>query len=199
MKFYFIIRIIEIGFGLKEQKYKFKMDRYQIIEEIGKGSYGSVYKIKKIKLQPNEDQDKLYCWKEINYGHLSEKERAQIVSEINCLSKLNHPNIVKYVEKIVQRDDKKIFIVMEYCENGDMAQLIKKCKAEKDFVAEDVIWKIFMQILLALRECHTRAIQGSKILHRDLKPSNVFFDQNNNVKLGDFGLSRIIKCDSTDP
>ena len=67
-------------------------------------------------------------------------------------------NIVKYVEKIVHRDDKKIYIVMEYCENGDMAQLIKKCKAEKDFVAEDVIWKIFMQILLALRECHTRAI-----------------------------------------
>jgi|TARA_B110000285_G_C14581068_1_gene362162 NIMA (never in mitosis gene a)-related kinase 2 len=51
---------------------------------------------------------------------------------------------VKYVEKIVHRDDKKIYIVMEYCENGDMAQLIKKCKAERDFVAEDVIWKIFM-------------------------------------------------------
>jgi hypothetical protein len=49
------------------------MDRYQIIEEIGKGSYGSVHKIKKTAA---EDQDKLYCWKEINYGHLSEKERA---------------------------------------------------------------------------------------------------------------------------
>ena len=117
------------------------------------------------------------------------------MSEINCLSKLNHPNIVRYVEKIVQKEQKKIFIVMEYCENGDMAQLIKKCKAEKDFVAEDVIWKIFMQILLALRECHCRALKGSKILHRDLKPSNIFFDSNNNVKLGDFGLSRIIKCD----
>jgi NIMA (never in mitosis gene a)-related kinase len=87
---------------------------------------------------------------------------------------------------------------MEYCENGDMAQLIKKCKSDKDFVAEDVIWKIFMQILLALRECHYRSIKGSKILHRDLKPSNVFFDNNNNAKLGDFGLSRIIKDDHDD-
>ena len=65
---------------------------------------------------------------------------------------------------------------MEYCENGDMAQLIKKCRAEKDFVAEDVIWKIFMQVLLALGECHTRGANNSVILHRDLKPGNVFFD-----------------------
>lgn len=84
---------------------------------------------------------------------------------------------------------------MEYCENGDMAQLIKKCKNEKDFVAEDVIWKIFMQIILALKECHNHKTLG-KILHRDIKPGNVFFDSNNNVKLGDFGLSRILSAES---
>lgn len=84
---------------------------------------------------------------------------------------------------------------MEYCENGDMAQLIKKCKNEKDYVAEDVIWKIFMQIILALRECHENKECG-KILHRDIKPGNVFFDSSNNVKLGDFGLSRILSDES---
>ena len=85
---------------------------------------------------------------------------------------------------------------MEYCENGDMAQLIKKCRAEKDFVAEDVIWKIFMQVLLALNECHSSKDGTPVILHRDLKPGNLFFDKNNNVKLGDFGLCRILSAES---
>jgi len=71
-----------------------------------------------------------------------------------------------------------------------MSQLIKKCKREKDYIAEDVIWKIFMQIALALNECHHRP--EGKVLHRDLKPGNIFLDANSNVKLGDFGLSRVL-------
>ena len=62
------------------------MDKYTVLQEIGKGSYGAVYKIKK-----NDDtSNKMYCWKEINYGHLSKKEREQIVNEIQCLQSLNH-------------------------------------------------------------------------------------------------------------
>lgn len=63
---------------------------------------------------------------------------------------------------------------MEYCEGGDMGSLLKKCKRDKDYIAEDVIWKIFTQIILALNECHNR--KKCKILHRDLKPANIFLD-----------------------
>ena len=52
-------------------------------------------------------------------------------------------------------------------------------------------WKILAQMTMALFECHRRKKEG-KILHRDLKPGNVFIDSQSNVKLGDFGLSRIM-------
>jgi NIMA (never in mitosis gene a)-related kinase len=87
---------------------------------------------------------------------------------------------------------------MEYCEGGDMARLIRKCRKENDFVSEDVIWKIFTQMLQALAVCHLKDEGNSigKILHRDIKPGNVFFDSTRNVKLGDFGLSRMLSQES---
>ncbi|KAJ3276553.1 Serine/threonine-protein kinase Nek2 [Terramyces sp. JEL0728] len=69
----------------------------------------------------------------------------------------------------------------EYCEGGDLAGIIKRCRKEKQFIPEDVIWNLFAQLALALNECH-----------KDIKPENVFLDKFLNVKLGDFGLSRQI-------
>lgn len=59
---------------------------------------------------------------------------------------------------------------------------------------EDIIWKLFTQLTLALYECHRRP--AGKILHRDIKPGNVFLDAEQNVKLGDFGLAKIMGEDS---
>ena len=125
---------------------------------------------------------------------MAEKEKQQLVAEVNILRELKHPNIVRYYDRIIDKQKAKIYIVMEYCEGGDMGQLIKKCKRNNDYIAEDVIWKIFMQISLALKECHCR-MQG-KVLHRDIKPGNIFLDANTNVKIGDFGLSRVLSDES---
>ena len=80
------------------------MDNYERLQEIGKGkiwkwlnvsegSYGSVYKIKR------KVDGKILVWKELDYGRMSEREKQQVVAEVNSLRQLDHPNIVKYFDK----------------------------------------------------------------------------------------------------
>lgn len=61
---------------------------------------------------------------------MTEKEKLQLVSEVNILRELRHPNIVRYYERYVDKEQSRIYIVMEYCEGGDLASLIKKCRKE---------------------------------------------------------------------
>ena len=65
---------------------------------------------------------------------------------MNILKELNHKHIVKYYDRIIDKTNAKIYIIMEYCEGGDLANIIKRCKTYKDSIAEDVIWRILTQI-----------------------------------------------------
>ena len=159
-------------------------DKYEPISLIGKGNFGSITKIRR------KSDGKILVWKELNYGSMKEKYKHHISSEINILKELHHPNIVKYYDRIIDKENTKIYIIMEYCPGGDISQLIKRCRHSKQYLNEDTIWKIFSQVVSALYACHTN--KSGKILHRDIKPSNVFLDSDNNVKLGDFGLSLML-------
>ena len=164
------------------------MDKYIQICEIGKGNFGSISKIRRIS------DNKILVWKELDYGKMEEKDKHHIVSEVNILRELHHPNIVTYYDRIIDKKNTKIYIIMEYCSGGDIGQLIKRCRRNRELIEEEIIWKIFIQVILALNACHN--FKGGKILHRDIKPSNVFLDNENNVKLGDFGLSKILSNES---
>jgi NIMA (never in mitosis gene a)-related kinase 2 len=59
---------------------------------------------------------------------MSEKEKQMLVSEVNILRELNHPNVVKYYDRVIDKNSAKIFIVMEYCEGGDISTLIKNSR-----------------------------------------------------------------------
>ena len=156
------------------------MDKYEVVCEIGKGSFGTVSKIKR-----KSDKKKL-IWKELKYEGISDKEKQLIINEINLLKEMNHPNIVKQYETINDERNFKLYIVMEYCDGGDLDKLILKNKFHKKLVDEKLIWDILIQILRALYYIHNE----KKILHRDIKPSNIFLDKDYNIKLGDFGLSK---------
>ena len=62
---------------------------------------------------------------------MSEKEKSQLVAEVNILRELRNPFVVRYHDRIVDKPKTRLYIIMEYCEQGDMAGLIKKCKKSK--------------------------------------------------------------------
>ena len=98
------------------------IDKYEKICDIGKGSFGMVAKIRR------KADGRTLVWKELNYGKMSEKEKQMIVSEVNILRELRHPNIVKYYDRIIDREQAKIYIIMEYCEGGDLAMIIRRTR-----------------------------------------------------------------------
>ena len=71
---------------------------------------------------------------------MTEKEKQLIVSEVNILRELRHPHIVRYLDRVIDKQSSKIYIVMEYCEGGDLSQLIKRKRREgysEDLVGAD--------------------------------------------------------------
>ncbi|KAI9137076.1 kinase-like domain-containing protein [Paraphysoderma sedebokerense] len=163
---------------------------YEPLNVIGKGSFGMIRKVRRVS------DGKILARKEIDYRRMSEKEKRQLVSEVNILRELKHPNIVRYYERVVDKEQCRIYIVMEYCSGGDLGSLIEKCRKEGKIIPEPTIWSFLAQLSLALLECHhthsSKSPTGSSILHRDIKPDNVLLDDKNNIKLGDFGLSTVV-------
>lgn len=69
------------------------MENYELVNHIGKGSFGVVSKVRR------KSDGRLLVWKELNYGRMSEKEKQQLVAEVNILRELRHPNIVRYYDR----------------------------------------------------------------------------------------------------
>uniref|UniRef100_H2YS06 Serine/threonine-protein kinase Nek2 n=2 Tax=Ciona savignyi TaxID=51511 RepID=H2YS06_CIOSA len=171
-----------------------KLCDYEILYLIGSGSYGKCLKVRR------KSDSKILVWKDMDYGSMTEPEKQQLVSEVNLLRELKHKYIVRYHDRIIDRSKSRLYLIMEYCAGGDLASLITKCRKDRSFLDEETILKIFSQLLLALQACHgQRRRNGNqgKVLHRDLKPANVFLDENNDVKLGDFGLARVLHHDTS--
>jgi serine/threonine protein kinase len=136
---------------------------------------------------------RILVWKELNYSRMNKKERRMMITEVNILRDVEHPNIVKYFDTIIIREQQKIYIVIEHCSRGDIGAMIEKYKRQRRVVDERFIWRVMSQILQALHTCHNRE---EVILHRDLKPANILLDHEYNVKVADFGLACVVSSDT---
>lgn len=149
------------------------MNKYQIIRSLGSGAAGTVH------LARDKVTNQQLAIKEINIE--SKDSLNHTLNEIENMKKLQHPNIVRYHNSY--QEGNKLYIVMEYIDGGDLASYIADRNTR--FLTEDVILRIFIQIVLGLRYIHEH-----KIVHRDLKPQNIFITRVGVVKIGDFGVSR---------
>ena len=156
---------------------------YDIIERIGVGSYGRVYKVLKNK--------KYYVLKEIPLNSTSAAEKINSVqNEADILSSLDNKYVVKFYTSF--KKNQNIYIIMEYCDKGDLCKFLSKRKklrkSRDNFLNENFVWKLFIQMSIGLYYIHSK-----KIIHRDIKTLNIFLTKNFDAKIGDLGVAKILE------
>ena len=153
-----------------------KIKDFVIIKEIGQGSFGSVFLVEKEKTKKN------YALKVINKDFLSRTERTEeALIERLILSKCKHPSIVRL--SLSFQTKHKLFFVMEYCQNKDLDELLRKFGTFEP----DLALQIICELVNVLDYLHNTM----EISHNDLKPSNILLDSNFHIKLIDFSTAKV--------
>ncbi|KAM8855696.1 serine/threonine-protein kinase Nek5 isoform 2-T4 [Spinachia spinachia] len=156
------------------------MNNYEVIRQIGEGAFGKAFLVR----DKGGGGGRPCVVKQIDLRKMSAREKESSKKEVTLLSKMKHPNIVAFFSSFQERGS--LFIVMEYCDGGD---LMKKINAQRGvFFSEQQVVDWFVQICLGLKHIHDR-----KILHRDIKAQNIFLtNRGMKAKLGDFGIARML-------
>ncbi|XP_058132739.1 serine/threonine-protein kinase Nek3 isoform X2 [Dasypus novemcinctus] len=152
------------------------MDGYSVLSVIGEGSFGRAL------LVQQQSSNQMFAMKEIRLPK-SSPDMQNSRKEAILLAKMKHPNIVAFEESF--EAEGHLYIVMEYCDGGDLMQKIQHQKGK--LFPEDMILRWFTQMCLGVNHIHKK-----RVLHRDIKSKNVFLTQNGKVKLGDFGSARLL-------
>nr|XP_033782686.1 NUAK family SNF1-like kinase 1 [Geotrypetes seraphini] len=151
--------------------------RYEVMETLGKGTYG------KVNRAMEKGTGRMVAIKSIRKEKITDElDRVHLQREIEITALLKHDHIVQIYEVFENKD--KIIIVMEYASNGELYDYVNK----RQRIVENEARRFFRQIVSAVHYCHKKGV-----VHRDLKLENILLDENLNVKLADFGLSNVFQ------
>ncbi|CAG7866196.1 unnamed protein product [Brassica rapa] len=155
---------------------------YELGPRLGSGSFAVVW------LATHRSSGLKVAIKEIDKKKLSPKVRDNLLKEISILSTIDHPNIIRFYEAIETGD--RIFLVLEYCSGGDLAEYINV----HGKVSQPVAKHFMRQLALGLQ-----VLQEKHCIHRDLKPQNLLLSSKEVtplLKIGDFGFARSLTPES---
>ncbi|KAF0915792.1 hypothetical protein E2562_038920 [Oryza meyeriana var. granulata] len=159
-----------------------RVGEYVLVRQIGSGAYARVW------LGRHCTRGTEVALKEIAVERLSSKLRESLLSEVDILRRIRHPNVIALHESI--RDGGKIYLVLEYCRGGDLHSYLQRHKRVSEAVAKHFIQQLASGLQM-LRE--------NNVVHRDLKPQNILLVANNEnslLKIADFGFAKFLEPSS---
>jgi len=154
---------------------------YVPVRIIGRGSFGTATLVR--------DKDGGFCvLKAVDISSLAREQREEAVAEASVLASLKHPYIVRYREGFIEGGS--LAIVTDFAEGGDLHQRIESVRQKRLLFPQSQVLRWLTQATLGLKYLH-----GRHIIHRDLKSQNLFLSGEGQLRIGDFGICKVLKSD----
>ena len=157
----------------EKNKLIINFNSFEILELIGGGSFGKVFRVKL------KGTDKIYAMKVLNKGYLIKKKLLRYaITECNVLKQSNCPFIIKLHYSF--QTPENLYMILDYCPIGDLSYQV-----QLNLFEEDEAKFYIAELILAIEYLHQH-----DIIYRDLKPENILIDSDGHIKLADFGLAK---------